>query len=302
MQGYEALRSASAWVDLSARGRIAATGEDRARLLHAMTTNHIQELQPGQGRYAFFLSAQGKIQADAVLLCRTEDFLLLTEPETRKPLYAHLDKFIIADDVTLEDLSERTVELAVEGPQAAGTLRSLGAPVPDNDFDHADWGPRLVIRLDDERYRVITDPGDRPDLVARLGDEADLEAWNVTRLERGLPRYGEDITDRHLVQETRQLHAVHFSKGCYLGQEIVERVRSRGQVHKGLAPVEIDSREALPPGSEILNEAGTKVGDLMSNAYSPALDRLVGLAYFRLDQVADPTVPLTVAGRRARLR
>jgi len=302
MKGYEALRSASAWVDLSARGRIRATGEDRARLLHAMSTNHIQELPPGQGRYAFFLSAQGRIQADAILLCRVGDFLILTEPETRRKLYEHLERYIIADDVTLVDVTDQTAELAVEGPQSAGTLRALGAPIPENDFEAAEWGPRLVIRFDDERYRVVTPLADRADLTARLGDEADYEAWNVTRLERGLPRYGDDITDRHLVQETRQLHAVHFSKGCYLGQEIVERVRSRGQVHKGLAPIEIESLTPFPPGAEILNEAGTKAGELMSNAYSPAFGRVVGLAYFRLEQLARPEAPLVVAGHPARLR
>jgi folate-binding protein YgfZ len=302
MRGYEELRSASAWVDLSGRGRIAAAGEDRARLLHAMTTNHIQELVPGQGRYAFFLSAQGKIQADGILLCRAEDFLLMTEPETRTKLFEHLDRFIIADDVTLDDQTGATVEIALEGPQAAGTLRSLGAPVPGNDFDHAEWGPRLVVRFDDERYRIITGVADRADLTARLGAEAGQEAWNITRLERGIPRYGDDITDRHLVQETRQLHAVSFAKGCYLGQEIVERVRSRGQVHKGLAPLEIETGEALPPGTEILNAAGAKTGELMSNVYSPGLGRVVGLAYFRMDQVTGASVALTAGGHPAKLR
>src|SRR5579863_2706417 len=97
--GYEALRTGAAWLDLSARGKIIATGEDRARLLHAMTTNQVQELKPGEGCYAFFLNPQGRILADVNLLCRADDFLLDVEPETRERLYQHLDKFIIADDV-----------------------------------------------------------------------------------------------------------------------------------------------------------------------------------------------------------
>ncbi|MDE3195811.1 MAG: folate-binding protein, partial [Acidobacteriota bacterium] len=104
--------------DLSARGRIRVTGEDRARLLHAMTTNHIQQMRPGDGVYAFFLNAQGRILADAYILCFADHFLLDTEPRTRGPLYEHLDKFIIADDVTLEDVTEQTFCLAVEGPRA----------------------------------------------------------------------------------------------------------------------------------------------------------------------------------------
>src|SRR5712692_5643991 len=98
--GYLALRSAAAYLDLSARGKIVVTGEDRARLLHAMTTNHVQQLKPGEGCYAFFLNPQGRILADVNLFCRENDFLLDVEPETRETLYRHLDKYIIADDVT----------------------------------------------------------------------------------------------------------------------------------------------------------------------------------------------------------
>src|SRR5579864_3168752 len=105
MIGYDALRTRAAYLDLSGRGKIKLTGEDRARLLHAMTTNHIEQLTPGAGCYAYFLSAQGRILADVNVLCRDDHFLLDTEPETRQSLHQHLDHFIIADDVTLEDLS-----------------------------------------------------------------------------------------------------------------------------------------------------------------------------------------------------
>ena len=96
--GYRALREEAAWVDLSDRGKIRVTGEDRARLLHAMCTNHIEQLKPGQGCYAFFLNAQGRILADANILCFEDHLLLDTEPESRYGLYEHLDRYIIADD------------------------------------------------------------------------------------------------------------------------------------------------------------------------------------------------------------
>src|SRR5438309_919549 len=127
--GYDALRSTAAWLDLSARGKIIVTGEDRARLLHAMTTNHVQQLKPGEGCYAFFLNPQGKILGDVNIFCREEDLLLDTEPETRHPLYQHLDKFIIADDVTLDDTTDRIATLALEGPQALELAARLGAAV-----------------------------------------------------------------------------------------------------------------------------------------------------------------------------
>src|ERR1700722_17400676 len=102
MTGYEALRADAAWIDLSKRGKIRVTGEDRARLLHGMCTNHVQGLMPGEGLYAFFLTAQGKIIADACIYHLGDSLLLDTEPETTLKLIGHLDKFIIADDVTLE--------------------------------------------------------------------------------------------------------------------------------------------------------------------------------------------------------
>src|SRR4051794_16112399 len=103
MNGYQALRESAAWIDLSGRGKIRLTGEDRARLLHAMTTNEIQKLAPGQGSYTFFLNAQGRILADANVVILEDTVLLDTEPETRERVFQHLDQFIIADDVTLED-------------------------------------------------------------------------------------------------------------------------------------------------------------------------------------------------------
>src|SRR5579871_2058159 len=100
--GHEALLNSAALVDLSPRGRIRVTGEDRARLLHAMTTNHVQQMKPGDGLYTFFLNAQGRILADSYILCFGDHFLLDTEPETRESVFQHLDHYIIADDVSLE--------------------------------------------------------------------------------------------------------------------------------------------------------------------------------------------------------
>jgi folate-binding Fe-S cluster repair protein YgfZ len=129
--GYRALHNGAAWLDLSQRGRIRITGEDRTRLLHAMVTNHVEQLKPGQGCYAFFLNAQGRILGDMNLLCLEDSFLLETEPETRRSSYEHLDKYIIADDVTLDDVTDQTAELGIEGAKAAEVLAAAGAPVPE---------------------------------------------------------------------------------------------------------------------------------------------------------------------------
>ena len=283
MIGYDALRKHAAWLDLSARGKIKLTGEDRARLLHAMTTNHIQQLTPGSGCYAFFLNDKGRVLADANVLCRPEYFLLDVEPETREPLYQHLDRFIIADDVTLEDATDGTATIAVEGPEAASVLERAGAPVPETDYSSVEWDNALVARLNSTGstgFFIFAPAAEKLALISRLEAAgaafADAEGARVVRLEHGKPRYGEDISERFLAQEANQPQALHFSKGCYLGQEIVERVRSRGQIHRVLMPLILDTKEPPAPGTKF--ETGAEI---TSAAYSPGMDKVVALAYVR---------------------
>ena len=147
LEGYRALRESAAWLDLSGRGKIVVRGEDRTRLLHAMTTNDVQELEPGRGCYAFFLDAQGHILGDVNLFCLPDHFLLDTEPETAGRLYAHLDKYIIADDVTLENAGSELATLAVEGPKAGDVLTALGASAPEAPYGHLPWGAQTVARV-----------------------------------------------------------------------------------------------------------------------------------------------------------
>jgi aminomethyltransferase len=306
MRGYEALREGAAWLDLSARGKILVRGEDRARLLHAMSTNHVQQLTPGAGCYAFFLNAQGRILADANILCRDEDILLDTEPETHPALAAHLDRYIIADDVTLEDATPRMATLAVEGPRAAGVAQALGLAVPPAPGAFAAARGVLAANLSHTGapgFWIIAPAEAAAELTAAIeaagAAAAGAEAARVVRLENGRPRYGEDITAAHLPQETGVLRALHFSKGCYIGQEIVERVRSRGHVNRLLARLEIDAPDA-PAGGTPVEAGGKQVGEITSAAFSPARGRTVALGYVRAEH-ARPGTSLSVAGAAARV-
>jgi folate-binding protein YgfZ len=289
MTGYEALRQRAAWIDLSARGKIKLTGEDRARLLHAMSTNHIQQLTPGAGCYAFFLTDKGRVLADANVLCRPDYFLLDVEPEAHQPLYQHLDRYIIADDVTLDDATESMATIAVEGPKAVEVMQRAGAPIPDREYSTVDWGEFTVAGLNSTGspgFFIFSPASEKTALISRLeaagAEPADAEAARVVRLEHGKPRFGEDISERYLAQEANQPRALHFSKGCYLGQEIVERVRSRGQIHRMLKPVTLETTEPPVPGTKL----GTT--EITSSAFSPALGRAVALGYVRTDTAATP--------------
>ena len=279
-------------------------GEDRARLLHAMTTNHIQQLEPGQGCYAFFLNAQGRILGDVNVLCRADHLLLDTEPEIAEKLYRHLDQFIIADDVTLEDETASLATIAVEGPRSAEVLAAAGAHLPDAGYSQSEWGSRLVARISltgSCGFQVIGPAAERDETVRALeaagAAPADAEAFRVARLENGKPRYGEDISERYLAQETNQMQALHFSKGCYLGQEIVERVRSRAQIHRRLWPLIIDTDRAPDAGAKLMVD-DKPAAEITSAAFSPSLGKVVALAYVRVEFERAGT-ELSLAGAKA---
>ena len=263
---YDALRERAAWIDLTGRGKIRATGEDRARLLHSMTTNNIQDLLPGEGCYTFFLTAQGRIIADANVFAMTDYLLIDTEPQTKQRVYEHLNKFIIADDVTLHDFTNDYNTVNVEGPQAEDMLRSLDLPAAHLPCSIAEWSHCEVAHVTytgQRGYSLFIPCEHKEDVIAKLTAagvvQADLPTADVVRIENGRPRFGVDFTENNLPQETQQMHAVHFSKGCYLGQEIVERVRSRGHVNKVLVPIEIEASEA-PAAGAVIEVDGKEAG------------------------------------------
>jgi folate-binding protein YgfZ len=300
----DGLRESAAWLDLSARGKIRVTGEDRARLLHAMTTQDVQALTPGRGCYAFFLNAQGRILGDANIFCREDSFLLDTEPETRQKLYDHIDRYIIADDVTLEDVTGEMATIAIEGPQSAAVLERLGAPVPDADYATRSWSGSIVARVSSTGaggYSIFLLPIKKAELIGALAAaglaEGNPNDARMVRIEHGKPRYGEEITERYLVQETAQLNAVSFSKGCYLGQEIVERVRSRAQIHRVLRRLVIEATEPPPAGTR-LKSGDADSAEIASAVFSLSLGKVAALAYVRT-QFAEPGTEMRLGDARA---
>jgi folate-binding protein YgfZ len=277
--GYEALRHGAAWMDLSARGRIVVRGRDRARLLHNITSNEVKKMIPGMGSYAFLLTPQGRIQADINLLCLADHFLIDTEPELREKVMGHIKRYIIADQVELEDITGSTAAIAVEGPGADLV------PQP------ATGGNTAPFSLTGQPgYRIYCDAARKLEVIAQLeaagARPATEEDARVVRIENGKPRYGEDIRETSLIQETQQLHAVSFVKGCYIGQEIVERVRAQGHVNKKLVRLELEAAEPVAPGTKV-TAGGAEAGEVTSSVYSPAAGKGIALAIVRT-QFAEP--------------
>jgi len=305
-EGYDALRRGTAWMDLSGRGRIVARGRDRARLLHNLISNEVKTMRPGEGCYAFLLNPQGRIQADLCLFCFAEHFLIDTDAELREKVFQHIRRYIIADQVELEDVTATTGALALEGPGAGVVLAALSAPAPAPAYAHQGWGDATIAAVTltgQPGFRIYCDAARTREIASQLAGEgarpATEEDARTIRIENGRPRYGEDIRETSLPQETQQMHAVSFTKGCYLGQEIVERIRAQGHVNKKLVRLKIAAAEPPAPGTK-LTAHGAEAGEITSSVVSPEAGDVVALAYVRTN-FAEGGTELEAAGQRARV-
>jgi folate-binding protein YgfZ len=269
--------------DLGWLRRVAVRGEDRFRWLSGMVTNTVNELGKNAGAWNLVLNAQGRFQGDLHVWREGDNLELTIAADQYERLMAHLERFIIMDDVELAPLSEESA-LGLAGPLAAGVLARLGLPVPPELMTSAcaTWngpdgnGEELrVVRgygLLAPHYEIWGSAAKIPTLWQALMETgavpvgaATLEAF---RIAEGIPAYGIDIAERDLPQETSQMRALSFNKGCYLGQEIVERIRSRGSVHRHLRQLELYG--PIPAaGAELRLDGGAIAGQITSAAELP---------------------------------
>ncbi len=242
-QELRALLSTAGGYDRGRRALLVCTGEDRVRWLNGMVTNHVGALAQDYGCYAFVLNAQGRIQGDLNIYQRGNEFWLDTDIAQVATLTAFLEHYIIMDDVALAPLPTTTC-LGIAGPHAAATLMQLGldtAGMEPLQMRARDWRGNTCTLIAAHspitpRYELWLAQDQAQPLRQALLDAGVIpcgaHAIEQLRILEGTPAYGTDITARDLPQETAQTRALHFAKGCYLGQEIVERIRSRGNVHR----------------------------------------------------------------------
>ncbi len=294
--------------DLGWRGKIVATGSDRVRWLNGMVTNTVKDLPANRGNYSFLLSAQGRILADMYIYNRGEYLLIDTDRSQCEAVLKTLDHFIIMDDVELSDAGDDLGALGVCGPASEKTLAAAG-------IDTSGLEP-LEIRdlvVNNIGISVVRGPREKPgwheiwaasanipalwDLLQKAAARpAGVRAMEQWRILHGIPRYGQDIREKDLPQETEQDQALNFSKGCYIGQEIVERIRSRGQVHRRFTGFQFQN--ALPQPGKIEAE-GRVVAEITS--VTEVDGHKIGLGYIRREtglpgsQISVHGNPATVA-------
>jgi folate-binding protein YgfZ len=300
---YRALRETVGLVDSNYRAFFSFTGPDRQRYLNALLTSNVRDLKPGQGAVGMLLNPQGHILAEVETFLRAESILASCHAMVRERAFSTFDKFIIMDDVALEDLTDATGTLDLAGPRAADLLAEMGVknfsemPLLGHEEIKVNQVPCRVIRREFGGVPSATFIAGREhlpelwrDLAARArnhgGTPAGMEAVNSIRLESGTVWFGIDYGDKQIPHEAGLENShISYEKGCYTGQEIVERVRSRGHVNRRLALLSFLGDGAPDAGTNLLH-AGTEIGNVTSGAFSPALGKPIGLGYVRREQSA----------------
>ena len=298
IEEHHAVRTGVGIIDLSHRGRFWLTGEDRATFLHRINSNDVEGLKVGEGNCATMLTNRGKIISD-MKVCAFEDGIgITTNAETTEILFKELDKFIIADDVNLEDCTDRTGVIALHGPQSIHLVQtSLGIDVTGLKEYHSicqevEGRSIACLRSDEtgeigyELYVTAESMGWLWDTLLAKGREIDakligLTALNSLRIEAGIPRYGTELTDSVIPLEAELEHAIDFEKGCYIGQEIVARMKYRGHPNRLLRGFEIEC-DTPPVQNDVIFGNDKEIGWITSAVTSPSLDKTIALGYVRM--------------------
>ena len=305
---HQAARQSAGVFDFSFRAQFAVKGDDRARFLHRIVSQDIKSLSPGQGAYATLLNAQGHILADFRVYCTPDNFLIDSDADLRDKTMQALARYIIGDRVQLEAV--QMFALAIQGPKSHAFLeKALHADLPQlQEYGHVITTcagmPVRVVRATstgEEGYELWAEPKDSAGIWEAIVAHASIdgvlpcgtEALESLRIEAGIPRYGPDMGEDTLPLEAGLLGALSFNKGCYVGQEIVERARSRGHVNWKLSGLFVEGATVPAPGEKLLS-AGKEIGEVTSACASPTLERNIALAYLRRE-VAEAGTKLAMA-------
>lgn len=291
-----AVRSNVGITDISFQGVLELTGEDRASFLHRLVSNDVENLTVGDGNYATLLTHRGKIIADFNIYNLEESIYVTTAPQALDSLFTELDKYIVADDVELKKLTD-VGSIAIVGPNAWELVESV---LQTEHLDSLTEYGSVCIEFNNESILCI-----RSDFFGGLGfkiitSSDTLEVlWNslisnrddvtpfgylsqeTLRIEVGTPLFSKELTDSVIPLEAELDYAIDFEKGCYIGQEIVARMKYRGHPNRLLRGIEIQSESVIPVNTKIY-DGDKEIGWVTSSTYSPSLEKQIALAYVRM--------------------
>ncbi len=300
---YRAARESAALFDTNWHVILSLTGRDRVKYLHAITSNDVQKLAETSGTLALLLTPQGRILADLEIYSLPEKLLVLSHASQRERTVSTLKKYIIGSQVQIEDLTDKMGSIAVEGPRAVAVLEeACGLNLADAAEMslreiNVDGNPCYLVRRShfaQSGPELIASRDALPALWSKLlasvrthgGEPIGMATLNSLRLEAGIPWFPADFNDAMIPHEAA-LEDTHisFNKGCYTGQEIVERVRSRGHVNRKRVALQFSTPQPPAPGTK-LRVGETEVGFVTSAAFSPAAGTAIGMGYVRREHLA----------------
>lgn len=297
LEEHRAVRSGVGITDFSHRGRVRLTGEDRAKYLHRIISNDVEGLSAGEGNYATILTNRGKLIADMSVYVLEETITIETNADTTQILAQELDKYLIADDVVIEDVTDRTGMIGIHGSKSADLLRNAFGLHVDGLQEH-----HTAAHSVEDRWMVCIRANETGEIGYNLYTASESMEWlwdaaltkgrefgaypvgltalNLLRVEAGIPRYGAELTDSIIPLEAELKNALDFEKGCYIGQEIVARMHYRGHPNRLLRGFKIDHDTPPAQGSRIFN-GEKEVGWITSAVNSPTLGETIGIGYVR---------------------
>jgi folate-binding protein YgfZ len=299
---HRALRESAGLIDRTALGRAVATGRDRAAFLQGMLTNDVKGLAAGQGCAAAFLDAHGKVMSLLAVYALPDQLWIEAPVGTTDKLLQLLDKYLISEKVEFESADDAFVVLAVQGPAAPALIEKLsGQPVPAAPYAHVEATlagiPARVINRPEGTPPGVhcwTEPQHGAALWRALAEAGAVPvghtALDVLRVEAGVPWYGIDVDDTVIMPEaqSRLESLVHYQKGCYIGQEVVARVKYRGHVNRALSGLVVEGDRVPAAGAAVVAD-GKEVGRITSAVRSLALGKPIALGYVRREHFAPGT-------------
>ena len=284
-----------AFFDLSARAKLRVSGNDRLRFLKGQLTNDVRKATDSTAIEACVLTAKGKMDAHIFLRAEPDCFIFDADPELRKSLQPRLERYVIADDVQIEDVSDRWSIFHI--------LQATAPPLPKQ--------CRIISanRFGQSGCDIWVDAGQRDELLRQLSGEfgfCDADCAEVYRIEQGIPRWDRELTGEIIpIEANLEERTIDYEKGCYIGQEVISRMKMSGQTNKKLCGLVLLNDSPLEPGMRLFAAGGEKkeVGWLTSTTHSERLGKQVALGYvkrgfnstgFRLDAL-NPQEPAAVA-------
>jgi len=325
LQEYASVREGgSGLIDLSPRGRFLVSGSEAVPFLNGLITNDMKTLEVGRWMPAAFPNVQGRLVA-AVRVIRLRDegtdknvyptFLIDTEAATHERVLKTIERFTLAGDFRVNDMTSQTAMLSVQGKKEGSVVGSVlgeaAAASAPNAVRQVSWqqagSPADVTvvhasHTGEDGFDLIVDNDHANSLWNALqqagAQPVGYDAFEILRIEAGSPRYGVDMDETNIVTETNLDDTVSYTKGCYIGQEIIARIKYRGHVAKKLSALIFDGTVEVNAGSIIKSVDGKEVGRITSVTYSPKLNRTIALAYLKYDYLAADTAVKVVAADR----